>query len=170
MAVSVLLLDFFCQASLPPASKCRLYLVNRDALFSYHDASEAFLHGLLSLFVSSHYKNTPNDLMLMADAPAHLLFVLLPPVDEHTDTVPDIYCAIQVRRSRRALLWVRLVSGPDSPVLSWPRASYLWAAPVRELFLWSRVMRARELVLLVCRSPLKVPSLGRQFSRHSGGV
>ncbi|PHJ23840.1 atpase protein [Cystoisospora suis] len=84
------------EASLPPASKCRLYLVNRDALFSYHEASEAFLHGLLSLFVSSHYKNTPNDLMLMADAPAHLLFAFLPPVDEHTDTVPDIYCAIQV--------------------------------------------------------------------------
>lgn len=93
-------LRLLSQASLPPASKCRLYLVNRDALFSYHEASEAFLHGLLSLFVSSHYKNTPNDLMLMADAPAHLLFAFLPPVDEHTDTVPDIYCAIQVRQER----------------------------------------------------------------------
>nr|CEL70485.1 TPA: Predicted P-loop ATPase fused to an acetyltransferase (ISS), related [Neospora caninum Liverpool] len=84
------------EAALPPASKCDLYLVDRDALFSYHDASEAFLHNLLSLFVSSHYKNSPNDLMLMADAPAHLLFALLPPVDEQTATVPDIYCAIQV--------------------------------------------------------------------------
>ncbi|KFG50794.1 ATPase (DUF699) protein, partial [Toxoplasma gondii FOU] len=83
-------------AALPPASKCDLYLVDRDALFSFHEASEAFLHNLLSLFVSSHYKNSPNDLMLMADAPAHLLFALLPPVDERTATVPDIYCAVQV--------------------------------------------------------------------------
>jgi tRNA(Met) C34 N-acetyltransferase TmcA len=37
---------------------------------------------MVSLYVSSHYKNTPNDLLLMADAPAHHLFVLLGPVDE----------------------------------------------------------------------------------------
>ena len=32
---------------------------------------------MMSLYVSSHYKNTPNDLQLMSDAPAHQLFVLL---------------------------------------------------------------------------------------------
>jgi N-acetyltransferase 10 len=37
---------------------------------------------MVSLYVASHYKNTPNDLLLMADAPAHHLFVLLGPVDE----------------------------------------------------------------------------------------
>ena len=37
---------------------------------------------MVSLFVSSHYKNTPNDLLLMADAPAHHMFALLAPVDE----------------------------------------------------------------------------------------
>ena len=31
----------------------------------------------MSLYVSSHYKNTPNDLQLMSDAPGHHLFVLL---------------------------------------------------------------------------------------------
>lgn len=31
----------------------------------------------MALYVSSHYKNSPNDLQLMADAPAHHLFVLL---------------------------------------------------------------------------------------------
>lgn len=36
----------------------------------------------MSLYVASHYKNTPNDLLLMSDAPAHHLFVLLAPVDE----------------------------------------------------------------------------------------
>jgi len=37
---------------------------------------------MVSLYVASHYKNTPNDLLLMADAPAHHLFALLAPVDE----------------------------------------------------------------------------------------
>jgi hypothetical protein len=40
------------------------------------------LQQVVALLVASHYKNTPNDLLLMADAPAHGLFVLLPPVDE----------------------------------------------------------------------------------------
>lgn len=41
----------------------RLY-VNRDTLFSFHKASEAFLHSLMSIYVSAHYKNTPNDLQV----------------------------------------------------------------------------------------------------------
>ena len=47
---------------LPHPDKCELYLVNRDTLFSYHTASEAFLFNMMSLFISSHYKNSPNDL------------------------------------------------------------------------------------------------------------
>lgn len=61
----------------PHPSLCNLYLVNRDTLFSYHKASEAFLHRMISLYISSHYKNSPNDLLLMSDAPAHSLYVLL---------------------------------------------------------------------------------------------
>lgn len=45
-------------------------------------ASEAFLQRMVALYASSHYKNTPNDLILMSDAPAHHLFALLGPVDE----------------------------------------------------------------------------------------
>eukprot|EP00916_Digyalum_oweni_P023615 GHVL01039189.1.p1 GENE.GHVL01039189.1~~GHVL01039189.1.p1 ORF type:complete len:705 (+),score=134.14 GHVL01039189.1:910-3024(+) len=81
---------------LPPAQECRLFMVNRDALFSYNEASELFLQSLMSLFVTSHYKNSPNDLMLMSDAPAHEIFVLLPPLDESTSTLPPIITAIQV--------------------------------------------------------------------------
>ena len=66
-------------ARLPPPSACSLYAVNRDALFSYHKLSEAFLHRAMSLYVSSHYKNSPNDLQLLSDAPAHRLYVLLGP-------------------------------------------------------------------------------------------
>ncbi|KAH8740787.1 hypothetical protein FG386_002749 [Cryptosporidium ryanae] len=81
---------------LPPPSLCTLYHVNRDSLFSYHSASEKFLHNLMALFVSSHYKNTPNDLMLISDAPTHRIFVLLGPFDPNTKVIPPILVAIQI--------------------------------------------------------------------------
>ncbi|PON58698.1 TmcA/NAT10/Kre [Parasponia andersonii] len=83
-------------SGLPDTSKCELYYVNRDTLFSYHKESELFLQRMMALYVSSHYKNSPNDLQLMADAPAHHLFVLLGPVDESKNQLPDILCVIQV--------------------------------------------------------------------------
>ncbi|GAB2220812.1 hypothetical protein Droror1_Dr00008485 [Drosera rotundifolia] len=81
---------------LPEPSECELYYVNRDTLFSYHKSSELFLQRMMSLYVASHYKNSPNDLQLMADAPAHHLFVLLGPVNESKNVLPDILCVIQV--------------------------------------------------------------------------
>ena len=53
----------------------------------------------MSLFVSSHYKNSPNDLQLLSDSPSHLIFVLLGPIKKTSDgktELPDIFCAIQV--------------------------------------------------------------------------
>lgn len=52
----------------------------------------------MTIFVSSHYKNTPNDLQLLSDAPAHQVFVLMGPLAEATahNRLPDILCAIQV--------------------------------------------------------------------------
>ncbi|XP_042427607.1 RNA cytidine acetyltransferase 1-like [Zingiber officinale] len=81
---------------LPHPSECDLYYVNRDTLFSYHKESEIFLQRMMALYVASHYKNSPNDLQLMADAPSHHLFVLLGPVDESKNTLPDILCVVQV--------------------------------------------------------------------------
>ncbi|KAJ0771260.1 putative tRNA(Met) cytidine acetyltransferase [Helianthus annuus] len=80
---------------LPPPSECDLYYVNRDTLFSYHKDSELFLQRMMALYVASHYKNSPNDLQLLADAPAHHLFVLLGPVNESRNQLPDILCVIQ---------------------------------------------------------------------------
>ncbi|KAH9271157.1 hypothetical protein BASA83_006701 [Batrachochytrium salamandrivorans] len=81
----------------PHPSKCELYYVNRDTLFSYHPVSETFLQMMMSLYVSSHYKNSPNDLQLLSDAPAHHLFVLLPPIDEQNSNVlPEPLCVVQV--------------------------------------------------------------------------
>lgn len=81
--------------TMPHPDKCELYSVNRDTLFSFHKASEVFLQRLMGLFVASHYKNTPNDLQLLSDAPAHRLYVLLAPVEDDT-SLPEILAAIQV--------------------------------------------------------------------------
>ncbi|KAK1421208.1 hypothetical protein QVD17_23378 [Tagetes erecta] len=81
---------------LPPPSECDLYYVNRDTLFSYHKDSELFLQRMMALYVASHYKNSPNDLQLLADAPAYHLFVLLGPVNESRNQLPDVLCVIQV--------------------------------------------------------------------------
>ena len=80
----------------PHPSKCELLHVNRDTLFSFHPVSEKFLQQMIALYVASHYKNSPNDLQLMSDAPAHQLFVLVPPVDDDSPRLPEPLCVIQV--------------------------------------------------------------------------
>ncbi|QLQ79651.1 hypothetical protein HG537_0C02980 [Torulaspora globosa] len=87
----------FAARGTPHPSQCNLFIVNRDTLFSYHPVSESFLEKMMALYVASHYKNSPNDLQLMSDAPAHQLFVLLPPIDpKDGGRVPDPLCVIQV--------------------------------------------------------------------------
>ncbi|GBF87381.1 N-acetyltransferase [Raphidocelis subcapitata] len=76
---------------LPHPGECDLFYVERDTLFSFHKASETFLQRAVALLVASHYKNTPNDLLLLADAPAHQLFVLLAP-----NALPDVLAVVQV--------------------------------------------------------------------------
>lgn len=80
----------------PDPSQCQLLCVNRDTLFSFHDVSEKFLQQMIALYVASHYKNSPDDLQLMSDAPAHQLFVLVPPVSEDSKHLPEPLCVIQV--------------------------------------------------------------------------
>ncbi|XP_063401576.1 RNA cytidine acetyltransferase-like [Mytilus trossulus] len=80
----------------PVPESCDLYYVNRDTLFSYHKASEGFLHRIMALYVSSHYKNTPNDLQLLSDAPAHHIFALLGPVDPNQSSLPEVLCILQI--------------------------------------------------------------------------
>ena len=80
----------------PHPSQCELLHVNRDTLFSFHAVSEKFLQEMMSLYVASHYKNSPNDLQLMSDAPAHQLFVLVPPIADDSKFLPEPLCVIQV--------------------------------------------------------------------------
>jgi len=44
------------------------------------------------------FQNTPNDLQLLSDAPAHHIFVLLGPVDVDQSSLPEILCVIQVQK------------------------------------------------------------------------
>jgi len=80
----------------PLPSACELFYVSRDTLFSYHPASEVFLQRMMALYVASHYKNQPNDLQLMSDAPAHHLFVLLPPIKDDESHLPEPLVVLQV--------------------------------------------------------------------------
>ncbi|KAF5302820.1 hypothetical protein FQA39_LY02000 [Lamprigera yunnana] len=80
----------------PPPDNCDLYYINRDTLFCYHRASEEFLQRLVSLFVASHYKNSPNDLQMMSDAPAHHLFCLLGPINPNRTSLPEVLAVVQI--------------------------------------------------------------------------
>uniref|UniRef100_A0A8C3UMD9 RNA cytidine acetyltransferase n=1 Tax=Catharus ustulatus TaxID=91951 RepID=A0A8C3UMD9_CATUS len=80
----------------PLPDTCDLYYVNRDTLFCYHRASEVFLQRLMALYVASHYKNSPNDLQMLSDAPAHHLFCLLPPVPPTQNSLPEVLAVVQV--------------------------------------------------------------------------
>lgn len=92
----------------PDPSQCELWNINRDTLFSFHHVSEAFLQQMVALYVASHYKNTPDDLQLMSDAPSHELFVLTGPRSDKSSRLPEPLCVIQValegRISRESVL------------------------------------------------------------------
>merc|ERR1712032_451890 len=84
----------------PDPSTCELYHVDRDAFFSYNNLSESFLQNLMGLYSSAHYKNSPNDLQMLSDAPAHSVFVLLSITAEQNYEegymLPDILAVVQV--------------------------------------------------------------------------
>lgn len=50
----------------------------------------------MALYVASHYKNSPNDLQLLSDAPAHQLYVLVPPLEDDAKSLPEPLCVVQV--------------------------------------------------------------------------
>ncbi len=93
-------------SAVPHPSKCDLYYVDRDALFSYNSTAEILLHKIMALLVAAHYKNQPNDLQLLSDAPGHHLFVLCAPNTSSSNDknnnnntnnnygLPDILCVI----------------------------------------------------------------------------
>ncbi|XP_077287294.1 RNA cytidine acetyltransferase l(1)G0020 [Arctopsyche grandis] len=103
--VEAWLMSLLClEATLPPSmgagcpspTSCDLFYVDRNALFCYHKAAEAFLHRLIAIYVSSHYKNSPNDIQMLADASSHNLFCLLAPTSPKSTCLPEVLCVIQI--------------------------------------------------------------------------
>ncbi len=43
-----------------------------------------------------YLQNTPNDLQLLSDAPAHHIFCLLGPLSADSTQLPEVLCALQV--------------------------------------------------------------------------
>ena len=82
--------------SLPAPDKCTLAGINRNMLFGGSPLCETILNSLVGLSVASHYKNEPDDLILMSDAPNHRLFALLPPLDNQEKAIKNIICYVQV--------------------------------------------------------------------------
>lgn len=119
----------------PHPSQCQLYHVSRDTLFSFHPASELFLQRMMALYVSSHYKNSPNDLQLMSDAPAHELFVLLPPIDADDNTLPEPLVVLQVAMEGRISKDVILESLARGERAGGDLIPWLMAQQVRSSFL-----------------------------------
>ena len=52
--------------------------------------SISFIFRMMALFVASHYKNSPNDLQMLSDAPAHHLFCLLGPISPSSTSLPEV--------------------------------------------------------------------------------
>ncbi|EJW03176.1 hypothetical protein EDEG_02481 [Edhazardia aedis USNM 41457] len=88
-------------------SDCVLYKVNRDILFSYHPVAETFLNELVSIFVASHYKNSPNDLLSLGDLDNRSVFVLVS--KNLNNGLPKIIAALEVSYEN---IFENFVDGP----------------------------------------------------------
>lgn len=73
----------------PLPSDCKLYYINKPGLFCGNTETEHILSELFALFAAAHYRNSPNDLQILADACNHEVFALLSPGGR-------ILCALQI--------------------------------------------------------------------------
>ncbi|OWF43305.1 N-acetyltransferase 10 [Mizuhopecten yessoensis] len=79
-----------------PVEKWLNDLLCLDATSVPRITQEAYLHRIMYLYVSTHYKNTPNDLQLLSDAPAHHIFALLGGINPDQSSLPEVLCVVQV--------------------------------------------------------------------------
>lgn len=115
----------------PHPSSCGLFAIDRDTLFSYHHVSEIFLQRIMALYVASHYKNSPNDLQLMSDAPGHHLFVLLPPVKagELPEPLVVVQLALEGAISRKSIAdSLRRGKAPAGDMMPWTMSQQVLAS------------------------------------------
>ncbi|KJP86496.1 hypothetical protein AK88_03872 [Plasmodium fragile] len=120
--------SFKLKNSLCSPPNCQLYFVNKNIFKRFSKTSENFLRKIMTLFVTSHYKNTPNDLIMILDSQQHHLFVLLsgnvdlnnlsPEAVDELDIYGVLHCAIDgivhPRAGRRLVKLHDLTKGGDN--------------------------------------------------------
>lgn len=80
----------------PDPRICQLFLVDRNSLFSGHKVANNFLQKIMSIFSSSHYRNSPDDFQILADAPSHRILVLTSPIGFSANFLPNILSALHI--------------------------------------------------------------------------
>nr|UXY87538.1 N-acetyltransferase 10 [Cryptomonas curvata] len=80
----------------PDPKYCKLFLVDRNALFSSHKIACCFLQKIFSLLVSVHYKNSPDDLQMVCDAPSHRILVFVTPLPLSIVILPDVLGVLHI--------------------------------------------------------------------------
>ncbi|GIY12631.1 RNA cytidine acetyltransferase [Caerostris extrusa] len=80
----------------PVPNQCKLFHVNRNALFGGSKQAENFLQFLMSILTSSYRIMSPDHLVNIADSPDYHIFCLLPPVTNSKQALSGVICAILV--------------------------------------------------------------------------
>ena len=80
----------------PDPRTCQLFLVDRNSLFSRHTIARRFLQKIVSIFSSSHYRNSPDDLQILADAPSHRILILTSPLTLKVNFLPEILTVLHI--------------------------------------------------------------------------
>jgi N-acetyltransferase 10 len=80
----------------PDPTFCKLFLVDRNALFSSHKIANRFLQKIFSLLISVHYKNSPDDLQMICDAPSHRILILVTPLPLSIAVLPDVLGVLHI--------------------------------------------------------------------------
>nr|UXY88033.1 N-acetyltransferase 10 [Cryptomonas curvata] len=80
----------------PDPMYCKLFLVDRNALFSSHKIANRFLQKIFSLLISVHYKNSPDDLQMICDAPSHRILILVTPLPLSIAVLPDVLGVLHI--------------------------------------------------------------------------
>ena len=80
----------------PDPKFCKLFLVDRNALFSSHKTAYQFLQKIFSLLVSVHYKNSPDDLQMVCDAPSHRILVFVTHLPLSLAILPDVLGVLHI--------------------------------------------------------------------------
>lgn len=76
---------------------------SRSHCLSVYELLKKCLWSRITSIMLALFQNSPNDLQMLSDAPAHQLFCLLPPVPPTQNSLPEVLAVVQVRRGQEVL-------------------------------------------------------------------